>query len=270
MLKTRILTALVLLACFIPALFFLPHLLWAVLMLVLTLLAIHEWAGLVGIRAKAAYTGLAAILGFATIYAINRLGFHSFLPMAMQMFLVAGVFWAIIVPLWLALGWRIKQPLVLGMLGVLLLGALWLAMICAQRINPWLLLVIISTIWIADSAAYFSGKQFGKHKLAVTISPGKTWEGVFGALLFVGLFGLLIWALKGFDSLLIIPGLCALAIAGVYGDLFESMLKRQANIKDSGHLLPGHGGVLDRIDGVMPAMPLGIVLLYLYQYLVSA
>lgn len=269
MLKTRVLTALALLACFIPALFFLPHVAWVIVMLASTLLALYEWAGLVGIKAKTAYTIMGALLYLAILYLLLWLGLHAFLTYAIGFFVLIAFFWVVIVPLWLALGWRVQHPMLLGVLGLLLLGSLWLAMISAQYINPWLLLVIISTIWIADSAAYFAGKRFGKHKLAPSISPGKTWEGVLGALTCVGLFGLLIWTFNGFDRLFIIPGLWVIALSGVYGDLFESMLKRQANLKDSGHLLPGHGGILDRIDGVIPAMPLGIVLLYLYQYAMS-
>ncbi len=141
-----------------------------------------------------------------------------------------------------------------------------LALLCAKRVDPWALLVIISTIWIADSAAYFAGKNFGKHKLAPTISPGKTWEGVVGALIAVSIFALLICYVKGLNDWLILPGLWVITALGIYGDLFESMFKRQANLKDSGDLLPGHGGILDRIDGVIPAMPIGILLLYLYHY----
>jgi len=239
-------------------------------MLALTILALHEWAGLVGIVAKSSYILLATVLGCVTMVFMHQIGFHAFLPVAIQLLIAPLAFWVLVVPLWLAKGWRFRNPIGLGALGLFLLGALWLAMVSAQRFNPWVLLVIISTIWIADSAAYFVGKQFGRHKLAPGISPGKTWEGVFGALLGVTVFAILLWAFQIVSSLLIIPGLCALALLGVIGDLFESLLKRQANLKDSGTLLPGHGGMLDRIDGVIPAMPAGIVLLFWHQSLLVA
>lgn len=268
MLKTRILTALVMVACFIPALFYLPDTLWAYLMLGLSLLAVHEWAGMIGFnkRNSVLYVGFATTLGLVTLGYMGQLGFHGFFPIVLNVFLIVALFWVVLVPLWLAQTWAIKNKVVLGLLGLLLIGSLWLALVCAKRIDPWLLLTIISTIWIADSAAYFAGKRFGKRKLAPTISPGKTWEGVMGALILVSVFGLLVWLAGGFDSVMIVPGLCLLAILGVYGDLFESMFKRQANLKDSGQILPGHGGILDRIDGVIPAMPVGILMLYLYQY----
>ncbi len=268
MLKTRILTALALVAGFIPALFYLPDALWAYLMLGLSLLAVYEWAGMIGLNKvnSVLYVGLAAVLGLVTLGYMGQLGFHGFFPIALNVFLMVALFWMVVVPLWLAQTWSIKNAIVLGLLGLFLIGSLWLALVCAKRIDPWLLLTIISTIWIADSAAYFAGKRFGKRKLAPTISPGKTWEGVLGALVLVSVFGLLVWLVGGFDSIMIVPGLCLLAILGVYGDLFESMFKRQANLKDSGQILPGHGGILDRIDGVIPAMPVGILMLYLYQY----
>jgi phosphatidate cytidylyltransferase len=170
------------------------------------------------------------------------------------------------VPIWLAKGLVCRNKIINVGIGWLLLGSLWMALVCAKRVDPWLLLIIISTIWIADSAAYFAGKRFGKHKLAPSISPGKTWEGVLGALAAVSLFALLLILSNAHQPWVILPGLWVVAVLGVYGDLFESMFKRQANIKDSGQLLPGHGGILDRIDGVIPALPIAILMLYIYHY----
>lgn len=271
MLKARIFTAICLLACFIPALFYMPDTGWAYLMLALSLIAVYEWGGMIGLsnNMQFFYVALAGVLGLATILQMNQIGFHAFLPVALNLFLLTALIWVLLVPIWLAQSWQIKNRIVLGALGLLLIGSLWLALICAKRIDPWLLLTIISTIWIADSAAYFAGKQFGKRKLAPSISPGKTWEGVAGAVVSVCIFAALIWLFDGFESLLIIPGLCLIALLGVYGDLFESMFKRQANLKDSGSILPGHGGILDRIDGVIPAMPIGVLMLYLYHFTTS-
>lgn len=265
MLKTRIFTALALLACFIPALFFLDNELWSWLMLALTLLALHEWAGLIGLskRQTQGYLFVSLMLAVLMIWQTS-LNFHVFFLNSLWLFAVAAVFWVVCVPIWLARGWACRNVLINMAIGWLLLGSLWLALVCAKRIDPWLLLTIISTIWIADSAAYFAGKQFGKHKLAPTISPGKTWEGVLGALVAVALYGSAICLLVPSQDWVIVPGLCVVAALGVYGDLLESFFKRQASLKDSGQLLPGHGGILDRIDGVIPALPVGIFIIYIY------
>lgn len=267
MLKTRILTALVLLACFIPALFYLDDVIWSWLMLVLTLLAVNEWAHLIGLTANQtrAYLLASLLLASCAIWQMT-VSFHWFFFHALTIFATVTVFWVLVVPIWLAKGWAGRNKLINIGIGWLLLGSLWLALVCAKRVDPWLLLVIISTIWIADSAAYFAGKRFGKHKLAPSISPGKTWEGVLGALVAVSVFALLLIFFAA-QPWIVLPGLCLVALLGVYGDLFESMFKRQANIKDSGQLLPGHGGILDRIDGVIPALPIAILMLYIYHYL---
>ncbi len=265
MLKTRIFTALVLLACFIPALFLLNDYLWASLMLALSLVALYEWSKLIGLSTRQTQGYLIVSLSVA-LYLMWQMtiNFHGFLFNALLLFAVASLFWLICVPLWLARGYVCRNLIVNMSIGWLLLGSLWLALVCAKRIDPWLLLVIISTIWIADSAAYFAGKQFGKHKLAPSISPGKTWEGVFGALIAVSLFALALFMFMPNQDWVIIPGLCVVALLGVYGDLFESFYKRQANLKDSGQILPGHGGILDRIDGVIPALPVAILMMYIY------
>ena len=135
-----------------------------------------------------------------------------------------------------------------------------LALIRLQE-QPWVLLAILGIVWVADSAAYFAGHQWGRHKLAPSISPGKTWEGVAGAAVAVAVYHAAVWYC-GFGSGA--PGLglvAALLVAvlfplSIIGDLFESWIKRQAGVKDSGRLLPGHGGVLDRIDALTSTLPL--------------
>jgi phosphatidate cytidylyltransferase len=154
----------------------------------------------------------------------------------------------------------------MAIIGLILMLPLWLALICSKGADPWLLLCLLGTIWIADSAAYFAGKNFGKHKLAPTISPGKTWEGVLGALIAVTIFGAILYLVFNVNTLAMFPALWMITGLGVIGDLFESMIKRQANIKDSGDLLPGHGGILDRIDGVIPSLPIAILMIYVYNY----
>jgi phosphatidate cytidylyltransferase len=136
--------------------------------------------------------------------------------------------------------------------------------------SPWLLLGIMVLVWVADSAAYFTGRKFGKTKLAPSISPGKTWEGVIGALLGVSVYVLLAWSFSSYTHLfMLLPNIllaswCWVGLA-VIGDLFESAIKRQAGVKDSGALLPGHGGLLDRIDALTSTLPLAALALLIQR-----
>lgn len=268
MLKTRIVTALILVAGFIPALFMLSNRLWAYAMLAVSLLALYEWAGMIKLNRtqKAFYLIVTAIAGLVVVQLIEQNGFHAFFFKSLIVFFITTLFWLLIVPIWLGTRVVINNKLAMAMLGLALMGPLWLALICAKSADPWLLLALLATIWVADSAAYFSGKNFGKHKLAPTISPGKTWEGVLGALIAVSIFGAILCFSFAINNLAIFPVLWLTTIFGVLGDLFESMIKRQANLKDSGDLLPGHGGILDRIDGIIPSLPIAILMIYAYHY----
>ena len=268
MLKTRIVTALILITGFIPALFLLANTYWALAMLVLSLMALYEWASMIKLSStqRNIYLVMAAIAGLIVVPLIEKVGFHVFFFKSLLVFFAIALFWMLIVPFWLKTRCVTSNKWVMSALGLVLIVPLWLALICAKSADPWLLLALLATIWIADSAAYFTGKNFGKHKLAPNISPGKTWEGVLGALLGATLFAAIL--LFGFDfyNVAIFPLLWSVTILGVIGDLFESMMKRQANIKDSGDLLPGHGGILDRIDGIIPSLPIAILMIYVYHY----
>jgi phosphatidate cytidylyltransferase len=149
--------------------------------------------------------------------------------------------------------------------GWLVLLAAWVALVQLQARSPWLALAAMAIVWVADIAAYFSGRAFGRRKLAPAISPGKTWEGVQGALAAVAVYAVALIPLAHaagysrdvtlFAAIVWIALALALALLAVGGDLFESLLKRLAGVKDSGTLLPGHGGVLDRIDALLAALP---------------
>lgn len=272
MLKTRILTAIALMATFIPALFMLPSSYWALITLIITLLALREWAQMMGLSNKQniAYLLISSLIG---LYIIDRMlhnNLHHFFAQSLTIFSAISIFWLIIVPIWFAKQFKLRGLIAKTILGWLLMLPLWLALICAKIVDPKLVLVLLATIWIADSAAYFAGKNFGKHKLAPSISPGKTWEGVIGALIAVTIFGAILYLGSGVHTLAIFPGLWLVTLLGVAGDLFESMMKRQMNLKDSGSLLPGHGGILDRIDGVIPSLPIAILMIYAYNYFVPA
>ena len=268
MLKTRIITAIVLLGLFLPALFWLPLLPWATLMLGLTLVCLREWAGFLKLNKlqTRTYLTVSALAGVVVLVLLLQLGFHWFFYHALHMFVLASLFWLAIVPISLFCNTFSKNVFLNALIGWGLMMSLWMSLIAAKEVNPYVLLVIISTIWLADSAAYFAGKQFGRHKLAPAISPGKTWEGVLGALLAVAIYAMGLKLLGAVSTWWILPGLWIVTIAGVYGDLFESFFKRRANLKDSGQFLPGHGGLLDRVDGVIPALPIGMCLLFWFHY----
>ena len=272
MLKTRIITAIILIAAFIPALFKLPDAYWALVMLTVTLLALREWAQMVGFSSRQNYVYLLISLAIG-LYVIGRMlnnNLHHFFYQSLIIFAVVTCFWVLVVPIWFAKQFKLRGLILKALLGWLLMLPLWLALVCAKIVDPKLVLVLLATIWIADSAAYFAGKNFGKHKLAPSISPGKTLEGVAGALICVTAFGAVLYFSLGINNLAIFPGLWIVTLLGVAGDLFESMVKRQMNLKDSGSLLPGHGGILDRIDGVIPSLPIAILIIYAYNYYVSA
>jgi len=229
-----------------------------------------EWAGLAGFRPAGAVLFVAAVLliGASLLFA-GAAGFSDDKgwPEALLVSLcgTTTLFWLFIAPLWLYSGWRVTSAPALAIVGWLLLIATWVAVVQVRARGPGLLLALMAIVWIADTAAYFAGRRFGRHKLAPSISPGKTWEGVAGAMLAVAAYALalLAFAESGGWVHAVTPGAAAawtvlavlLASLSIVGDLFESHMKRQRGVKDSGRLLPGHGGVLDRIDALIAAMP---------------
>lgn len=247
MLKQRVITALALLLLFLGALYHLPALPWMILTLAATLVGAWEWAGIAGYTPFARRIYVLASLVLGLLLAVWGEGVRD------GMFAAATLFWLIPAWLWLNYRWRLNNAVILACLGWLLLLPTWLALGYLREINPDFLLVLMMVVWIADSAAYFSGRRFGKHKLAPAISPGKTWEGVAGAWAGVTIFsfGVALWAQT---SWWIVLAFWLLAALSIVGDLFESWMKRVAGVKDSGSILPGHGGVLDRIDGLIPVL----------------
>lgn len=277
MLKQRVITALVLLALLLPALFAASAWPFALLTLVLVAAAGWEWARLNGL-AGAAALGMGALLASACV-AAWAIGWTSQVP--------AGVWWIALV-VWVLGGayalrggvaaWPRLAPLGRWVLGLLLLWTAWLAMITARQFGINFILSVLCIVWVADVAAYFGGRAFGRRKLAPAISPGKSWEGVYsgmaGALLLAGVWLALdrsvldagagaSWFTR-LDGRLGTAGmlLCVvfLAAMSVVGDLVESLVKRSAGAKDSSGLLPGHGGVLDRVDALLPVLPLALAL----------
>jgi phosphatidate cytidylyltransferase len=265
MLKTRIYTLLVLLPLFVAALFYLPLAAWALLLVPLMLIGAWEWSVLSGWRTagRVLYVFLIAVGGLL-LWWFGVDDTQSAGTVAMASLGISVAFWLVIVPLWLANGWRVRSPLALAIAGAILLLPLWLALVRLQW-QPRVLLMLMIIVWISDTAAYFCGRLWGKRKLAVSISPGKTWEGVFGAAAGVSVYYFALSA-AGVTGHAVLQGVTGFGVfllltaLGIEGDLFESWIKRTAGVKDSGTAFPGHGGVLDRIDALTASMPAAALL----------
>lgn len=260
-LQLRLMTAAVLIGAVAAALYLATAPVWAILTLIVTLLAAWEWSNLAHGAGQALNHPQRALFTLG-VGAISVTLASLALP-PLWLFLPAALFWWLIAPLWLSRGWA-STPARLLPLGLILLPAFWLALVELRSIHPNLILAIIGAIAIADSAAYFTGRKFGKRKLAPSISPGKTIEGALGAAVGVTLYGLILypwWPLCGINCLPRGLGFFwLLLMLSIVGDLFESWIKRQAGVKDSGTLLPGHGGVLDRLDSLISTLPVAALL----------
>ena len=274
MLKQRILTALVLLGILIPALFH-PDAFWIALAgMVLVSAAAWEWGRLNQLGLLSALWMAAFCMVFCTlVWQLNLFNYFD-----RGFWLLLGGLWVLLAGFLLAGGvqrWS-RIPFVLRWgVGVLLLCCTWLALMTSKIFSIDFLMSVLLVVWMADIAAYFSGKAFGKHKLAPDISPGKTWEGVGGAVSGVFLLSY-VWLtavdyfswqsssifdrLYAHGSVVLVSGLLFLVMMSVAGDLIESLVKRSAGAKDSSQLLPGHGGILDRIDALLPTLPLAVML----------
>jgi phosphatidate cytidylyltransferase len=236
-----------LIAALLAALFFLPRPWFAALVVLIAAIAGSEWARLCRMKEKAAwfYAGAMA-LGFVVLYNTTP---------TQPIFLIAGLFWIVVAPWWLRRGVEQRGLAIAGFV-VILPAACAFVVLGALEV-----LLILILIWIADTGAYFVGRAWGRRKLAPSISPGKSWEGAIGgtvaALVYAIILGTFI------EGLLWVPYLLAaalLAVLSIVGDLFESAAKRHAAVKDSGTLLPGHGGLLDRIDSATAALPAAALL----------
>ena len=267
MLKTRILTAAVLIPLLLAALFYLPAFEWAGLIAVIVVLGAIEWARISGF-------GMAGRIVYAilTLLFIGCLWFGqqtTVIPVIHETIIFAGaLFWIFIAPAWLKFHWRIHNRILQACVGWVLLLPPWIAIVELRDKSAAILLFVMGIVWIADSAAYFTGRKWGRRKLAPEISPGKTWEGVVGALLGVALYGVIFVVIAQADVLSgsffdwagLIIVLWILTTVSIIGDLFESLAKRQAGVKDSGRLIPGHGGILDRIDSLTAVLPVAAAL----------
>lgn len=269
MLKTRIITAVILLAVLLLAIFSGHPLVFTLLVIAFFAAAAWECLRLFGNRHPAIGAALWTI-AFAWLVLFGRID-GPLLPA------LCVVIWALRLAPSLAIGLPpaggVGDRLAMGIYGVAILGAFVAVLVLFSR-SALYMFSVMAIVWLADIGAYFSGKAFGKRKLAPSISPGKSWEGAIGGAIVVLLAGVatltapalqdtfavqlyLKWGWGGFLAILIL-----MTAASIVGDLFESQLKRRAGMKDSSNLLPGHGGVLDRIDALLPTLPLAVLVSY--------
>ncbi len=272
MLKERVITAIVLAAAFLLALFMAPGWLWTGLVLAAVWVAAAEWGRLSGLQQSTLKLyGAALLLTMGGILWLDtQFGASGKTWLHLPFYVLSVMVWVFAVPAWLISGWRPQMRCLLAATGALIIWGFAFALLDLRDYNPWALLFAMCMVWIADIAAYFSGRRFGKTKLAPSISPGKTWEGVFGALAAVSLFVVGCWLAGWLDAYpRFFPGMVMASWwwvgLSVIGDLFESAIKRQAGVKDSGALLPGHGGLLDRIDALTSTLPFAALALMLQR-----
>ena len=276
MLLQRVITAVVLLALLLPSLLVATPWPFALLTLLLIAAGAWEWSRLNGV-ARVAAAGPAALLALAGLWAVYT---GSVVQVPAPVWWGSLAMWVVVGGLALRGGpaaW-LRWPAVLRLaLGLLALWVAWLALAKARAVGVNFLLSVLCLVWVADIGAYAAGRALGKRKLAPTISPGKSWEGVAGGMASVLALAALwvlavdsrwpvdsaslytVWVVR-FGWAGLVPLALLLAGLSVVGDLFESLVKRAAGAKDSSRLLPGHGGVLDRIDALLPVLPLAMAL----------
>ena len=275
MLKQRLLTAAVLMPIFLAALFLMDALSFKLFLLVILVFSLYEWANLSAIKASFMRVMYIAA-GVAIVVAIQYYELAG-----RELFIFVFAMWLLVIVRLFRFGNQKNEqqgPSGNGPLAwldgyfVLLPTILGLQILKIQDAAvPQLLLVFFFIIWSADTGAYLAGRSMGKHKLAPQISPGKTIEGLIGglvgALTIAVLVGVLIWELPADKLIFWLLAVIFITLLSVAGDLFESIYKRRAGVKDSGKLLPGHGGVLDRIDSACAALPPYMLVLYQFDFL---
>lgn len=257
MLRERIITALILLLALLGAVFWLPTQGWWGVCSLVGAAAAWEWAGLFRFH-RAVRWSYALIVAIA----VAALAMVESKVADAALFALSALFWMLVVPPWLKQRWRLSGGPLSLLTGLIVMLPAGLALARLRAVSPWFMLAVLAVIWVADIGAYFGGRAFGKRKLAPEISPGKSWEGVYAGMLAVMCYGVTVYvaALPSVPQRVGWPvsmlALGGIAVLSILGDLFESLLKRHAGIKDSSNLLPGHGGVLDRIDSLTSTLPL--------------
>ncbi len=265
MLRQRILTALILIPIVVLAVLKLPTLYFALVLALIIALGAWEWAALSGFKtdiSRVSFVLLVLLLSFGIyLYCDDN---------CKDIFVYIGLIWWMlaficVIAHQLEMFSITRQPLLRAIIGLLVIIPAWLSLVMLHA-HPaqgaFFVLLLFVLIWVADSAAYFAGRRWGKHRLASRVSPGKSWEGVLAGFIAAALLGAAYawWQGMAMVPIVLFSILSLVTVAcSVMGDLFESLIKRTANLKDSGNLLPGHGGVMDRIDSLTVAAPVFLV-----------
>jgi phosphatidate cytidylyltransferase len=261
-LRTRVITALIIAPLAVAAIYLLPLAWYALFFGAVAALGAYEWAGLLGLERAVQRLGYVVLFGL--VVGSTWLWFQGWFAFGLwcgaAVWLLAAL-WVISYPRGSG---PLENPWFGGVVGIVIMWAAWIALVVI-RAEPggnganWLLWLLL-LVWGADIGAYFAGHRFGRLKLAQAVSPGKTWEGAIGGLLLAVVVcgGSLV--VLGFSAWWLVT-IAGLAVVSVVGDLFESVLKRLRGVKDSGRMLPGHGGILDRIDSVLAVLPLFALIL---------
>lgn len=264
MLKQRLITAAILIPLVVLAILKLPTniLQWCIAGVVL--LAAWEWFAIVGIHSV-----LQRSISFISLITVAALATNYLNPIVLIM--IGAVVWLLATLLvfrfaHIALPTSVARIIADKYFGfivaIMVLVPFWISAISLHQfssLGPQQLLYVMVTVWLADTGGYFAGKRWGKQPLAKIISPNKTWQGVYGALVLVGIWALVAYKLGINDQIPLITWLVLTTVTALFsivGDLFESLFKRSHQVKDSGNLLPGHGGILDRIDSLLAAVPI--------------
>ncbi|WP_272520702.1 MULTISPECIES: phosphatidate cytidylyltransferase [Providencia] len=271
MLKYRLLTAIVLIPIVIAALFLLSPANFGLVVIAVCALGAWEWAQFVGWHSQAKRVGLAVVFAailLAMQFSISNINQFSSEPMVLYGLWAGLIWWVIAIILVVtypaSASWG-KSAIIRLLFGVLTIIPFYCGMIVLRTVGyqsdtffgAWWLLYVMLLVWGADSGAYAFGRTIGRNKMAPKVSPGKTWEGLVGGLITAGIIS---WLFSAFAPIPVMPDYLLVTsiivvVVSVFGDLTESMFKRQSGIKDSSHLIPGHGGILDRIDSLTAAIP---------------
>lgn len=255
MLRQRVITALLLAPLALLVILWLPHEVTALVWALLVMAGAWEWSAFPGfgrVGMRIAYVALIALCIFL-------IGYSGAVREHLDALLLLACLWWVVALLWVGFFPTKVSRVSAALAGLFVLVPVWIALVELHSLAPQLVLFLILLVVAADVGAYFGGRQFGKHKLAPRVSPGKTWEGVIGGLVASGVMAII--GVYWFDVRTApFTALCVVVVmASIIGDLTESMFKRHAGLKDSGSLLPGHGGVLDRLDSVTAAAPIFLV-----------
>lgn len=256
MLISRIFSALAMLAVFLSSMFLFSGRYFSFAIYITAILALYEWTKL--FYFKSYEKKIFLLISLALIYLIDS---HFNSELSRLILWIASIFWLCVAPLFLIFKINLKNFFFSTFIGWTLVMPLIISLNYLIQLGPWSVLIVLTIIWLGDSSAYFFGKKFGKRKLAQSISPGKTWEGFFGASLVVTSFSIAMTYFGFINSYISILFFNLILLLSVEGDLFESYIKRMAKVKDSSDLIPGHGGILDRIDSLCSSLPLATLML---------